>query len=67
MGELSIKELCKQYGLSQAGLSRKFGIPPRTVQDWYAGRKPVKAYVVNAFARVLELEAALAEKEARVM
>ena len=52
----TIKELCEQYGLSQAGLSRKFGIPPRTVQDWYAGRKPVKDYVLRMMAAVLRYE-----------
>lgn len=43
----SIKELCEEYGLSQAELSRKYKIPIRTVQDWHAGRRTPPDYVVN--------------------
>ncbi len=56
MAEPTIKALCEQYELSQAALARKFGIPYRTVQDWYAERKPATEYVVKAIARVLFLE-----------
>lgn len=66
MGEPTIRELCEQYGLTQAGFARKFGVPTRTVQDWYAERKPVKPYVVNAFARVLYLEEKLKEQNDKI-
>lgn len=56
MAEPTIRDLCEQYGLTQAGLARKFGIPYRTVQDWYAERKPATEYVVRMIATILRYE-----------
>ena len=44
---MTVKELCEQYDLSQTELSRLFGIPLRTVQDWYSGRRNPPDYVIN--------------------
>ena len=52
----TIKDLCIEYGFSQAGLSRHFGIPPRTVQDWYSARRTPPDYVVRMMDKLLELE-----------
>ena len=50
----TIKQLCDDYGMGQTALSRRFGIPLRTVQDWYSGRSKPPAYVVNMLADLLE-------------
>lgn len=52
----TIKELCVEYSFSQAGLSRRFGIPLRTVQDWYSERRTPPDYVVRMMDELLKLE-----------
>ena len=49
----TIRELCEAYGLSQTELSRKYDIPLRTVQDWYAGRRTPPSYVVRMLLALL--------------
>jgi putative transcriptional regulator len=53
---MDIKELCARYGLKQTELARRFGIPLRTVQDWYSGKRTPPDYVVGMIIRLLELE-----------
>ena len=53
---MSIKELCSKYGLKQIELARRFGIPLRTVQDWYSDKRTPPDYVVSMIIRLLELE-----------
>ena len=48
--------ICERYGLGQTALARQFGIPLRTVQDWYSGRRPAPEYVVDMIDRLLSLE-----------
>ena len=43
---MTIKELCDKYGQTQTGLSKRFGVPLRTVQGWYLGERNPPAYVV---------------------
>jgi DNA-binding transcriptional regulator YiaG len=52
----TIRALCESYGISQTELSRKYDIPIRTVQDWYAGRRTPPSYVVNMLDDLLYLE-----------
>lgn len=52
--EKTIKSLCKDYGINQTALARRFDIPLRTVQDWHAGRRTPPAYVVNMLSDLLE-------------
>lgn len=54
----TIRELCETYGISQTELSRKYNIPLRTVQDWYAERRTPPAYVVNMMQELLRRERA---------
>ena len=54
--EKTIKTLCEDYGISQTELHRRFDIPLRTVQDWYAGRRKPPAYVVNMLTALLEYD-----------
>lgn len=54
--EVTIKALCEKYGLGQTALARHFGIPLRTVQDWYSGRSNPPPYVITMLDRLLSLE-----------
>ena len=51
-----MRALCEQHGLTQAGLSKRFGIPLRTIEDWSTGKRKPPDYVVAMIQRVLELE-----------
>ena len=53
---MTIKEICEKYGYSQTALSKRFGIPYRTVQDWYGERRTPPDYVVNMIIELLENE-----------
>lgn len=50
---MTIQELCKKYGVGQTDLSRRFDIPLRTIQDWYAGRRTPPNYVVRMMDEIL--------------
>lgn len=52
----TIKEICEAYGITQTELSRKYGIPLRTVQDWHGGRRTPPDYVVNMIEILLAQE-----------
>jgi len=50
---MTIKDIRKLTGLSQAEFSEKYEIPKRTIEDWEAGvRKPPK-YVLKLLERVV--------------
>lgn len=49
----TVKELCDEYGLSMAQLAKRFGIPYRTVQDWFGGKRTPPDYVVKMMAEIL--------------
>ena len=51
-----IKELRKRLGLSQAKFAEKWGIPKRTIEDWEAGKREVKDYIVSMMYRIVEFE-----------
>ena len=55
MREKTIKDLCTEYGLGQTALANRFGIPLRTVQNWYAGGRIPPAYVVNMMDELLRI------------
>lgn len=50
----TIKDICIQYQLRQTELADRFGIPLRTVQDWYSGRRTPPDYVVKMMLEILE-------------
>lgn len=54
MNELTIKELCLKFSIGQSELSRRFGIPLRTVQHWYSGERKPPDYVVRMIRDLLE-------------
>lgn len=53
---MTIKDLCTEYNITQTELSKWFGIPLRTVQDWYSGRRVPPDYVVNMIIRIIEMD-----------
>lgn len=54
--ETKIKTICEIYEISQSGLSRRFNIPLRTVQDWYSGKRTPPDYVVGMITALLEVD-----------
>ena len=59
----TIKGLCEMYGISQTELSRQYGIPLRTVQDWYAGRRKPPSYVVGMLSDLLGYERVVVKRD----
>ena len=51
-----VADLCQRHGLGQTALSRRFGIPLRTVQQWYAGHRSAPEYVVNMMEELLSVD-----------
>lgn len=54
---MTIKDICQQYNITPPALARRFEIPPRTVQQWYAGDRTPPAYVVAMIKQILTFEA----------
>ena len=54
--EMTIEKICKKYKIGQAELSRRFGIPLRTVQSWHMGERKPREYDLKMIIRILELE-----------
>ena len=52
----SIREICEEYNLSQTELSKRFGIPLRTVQNWHSEVRNPPPYVVAMIEKILEIE-----------
>ncbi len=50
----TIKDICTEYKITQTELSKRFGIPLRTVQDWHSGRRNPPDYVVRMMAELLQ-------------
>lgn len=53
---MTVKELCQQYDIAPPVLAHRFSIPPRTVQQWYAGDRTPPAYVVSMMEKILDVE-----------
>lgn len=49
-----IAQICERYGLNLTELSKRFGIPYRTVQDWHAGRRTPPDYVISMIIEILD-------------
>ena len=46
----------EQSGMTQKEFANYFGIPYRTVQDWFAGRRQMPEYVLRLIIYKLEME-----------
>lgn len=55
MAHMTVKEICKEAGLSQSALADQFGIPRRTVEDWCRGLRTPPDYVRFMIALLLKL------------
>ena len=57
MTQSEILEVAKsQSGMTQKEFAEYFGIPYRTVQDWFAGRRNMPDYVLRLMLYKLEVE-----------
>ena len=50
---MTIRELCEKYNISQTQLSRRFGMPLRTVQHWYLGERKPPEYLPRMIEELL--------------
>lgn len=50
---MTIKDICLKHRISQSELSRRYGIPLRTVQDWHSGIRTPPPYVVKMIDTLL--------------
>ena len=53
------RDFLEEFGLTQTKLSRKFGIPLRTVQNWALGARKCPSYVRLMMAKLLILDNAM--------
>ena len=53
VAHMSVREILKRAGLSQAAFAIKFCIPLRTVEDWATQKRKCSDYVRLAFCRQL--------------
>lgn len=58
----TVRDLTNRYGISQAALGRRFGIPLRTIQNWCAApgsnaHKPCPPYVLGMMEELLAADA----------
>lgn len=51
-----VADLCRRYSIGQSALARRFQIPLRTVQQWYAGDRKAPDYVVSMMEELLKLD-----------
>lgn len=52
--QLTIRELCREHGLTQKALAERFGIPLRTIEQWSTGKRTPPDYVVRMIQTILE-------------
>ncbi len=55
---MTLREILATYGYTQTSLSRRFGIPLRTVQNWCADIREPPEYVLKMMVEILEAELA---------
>lgn len=53
---MTVKDICLTYGYNQTELAHKFGIPLRTVQNWYNNVRKPPDYVIRMIVTILEYE-----------
>lgn len=54
---MTIKEMRRQTGLSQAAFANKFNIPVKTLQNWEIGRAQPAPYIPEMIETILTFEA----------
>lgn len=53
---MTIKDIRKKTGLSQAKFAEKFEIPKRTIENWETGERVPAQYIVDMLAYIVALE-----------
>lgn len=53
---MTINELLELHQLTQTDLSKRFGIPLRTVQNWAEGKNSPSGWVLNLIESALKSE-----------
>lgn len=53
VAHMSLRDILRQAGLTQAAFSTKFCIPIRTVEDWSSGKSKCRDYDRLLFCRIL--------------
>ena len=53
VAHMTLKEIIKRAGLTQAAFSVKFCIPIRTVEDWCSGKNKCRDYDRLMFCKIL--------------
>ena len=53
---MTIREICTEYGYTQSDLARRFGIPLRTIQNWYNDVRTPPDYIPSMMIEILEQE-----------
>lgn len=51
---MTVKEIRKITGLSQARFGEFYGIPKRTIEDWETGRRKPPEYVLELLERAVK-------------
>ena len=54
---MTINDILREHGLSQTELSRRLGIPLRTVQDWAGERRTPSDWILNLIQTALSAAA----------
>lgn len=42
---MTVKEICRAFGLTQAAFAQRFCIPKRTIEDWCRGARKCPDYI----------------------
>lgn len=53
VAHMSLREIIKQSGMTQAAFAEKFCIPRRTIEDWVSGKNKCRDYDRLMFCRIL--------------
>ena len=53
---IEVKKLREEMGLNRKQFSEYFGIPYRTVQDWYMGKRRMPEYLLKLMIYKAEIE-----------
>lgn len=59
---MTFKELRQASGMSMARFGEYFGIPRRTIEDWEAGKRECKDYLIELMRYKLEKENIITEE-----
>lgn len=63
---MTVEDILQKYGFTKKGLSERFGIPYRTIQNWTSNtpsyRRECPEYVINMMEEILNRELHISER-----